>query len=63
MNVEQLMDQRTCAARLMELRRQRDVVEMWLASAAPADCKTQLEDLLLSVDAQLGETEAEMSRE
>jgi hypothetical protein len=48
MNVEQLVNQRICVARLIELRRQKEVVEMWLASAAPPDCRTQLEELLLS---------------
>jgi hypothetical protein len=61
MKVEQLAHQGISASRLMELRRHREVVEMWLASAAPQDCRILLEELLSSVDLQVREAEAEMS--
>lgn len=61
MKVELLANQGMSASKVMELRRHREVVEMWLASEAPQDCRTQLEELLLSVDLQLREVEAEMN--
>ena len=46
----------------MELRWQKDIIEIWLKSAVTPDSRTQLEKLLSSVDQRLAETDAGLTR-
>ena len=46
----------------MELRWQKDVIEMWLKSAVTPDSRTQLEELLSSVDQRLAEKDEGLTR-
>jgi hypothetical protein len=51
------------AMRLIELRWQKDVIERWLSLPLSTDSRTQLVELLCTVDRQLREIEAGLIRE
>jgi hypothetical protein len=51
------------AMRVIELRWQKDVIERWLSLPVSPDSRTQLEELLYTVDRQLREIEAVLSGE